>query len=196
MPAAGVFLPATRELRAVLRGAYTAAAPVLSGNGLITGQYHAPIFDFLFPENLGVGNPPVPLNFNEFPFLANGTSGFSGVNVGQLNPFPAAVVPVPTCNPVVTPGPPTANAGAAQTVAGGALVTLNGSASTDPSALALAFAWTQTVGPAVVLNSTTTAKLRLVGCRQSRTNPITASRNNGNCNVMISGCTCGRSSVA
>ncbi len=157
MPATGVFLPATREMRAVLRGAYTAAAPVISGNGLITGQYHAPIFEFLFPENLGVGNPPVPLNFNEFPFLANGTGGFNGVNVGQLNPFPAAVVPIPTCNPVVTPGPPTANAGAAQTVAGGAPVTLNGSASTDPSALALAFAWTQTAGPAVALNSATVA---------------------------------------
>ena len=40
-------------MRAVIHGAYTAGAPIISGNGLITGHYNAPIFDFLFPENLG-----------------------------------------------------------------------------------------------------------------------------------------------
>src|SRR5262245_44424109 len=52
--------------------------------------------------------------------------------------------------------PPTANAGADQTVAPGAAVTLNGSG-TDPDGGALTFAWSQTSGTAVVLSSTTTA---------------------------------------
>jgi len=162
LPPAGTFLPATREMRAVLRGAYNELAPVISGNGLITGQYRAPIFDFLFPENLGIGNPPVPLNFIDFPFLVNGTGGFNGVNVGQLSPWPGTGAPAPQCGapqpppPPVTP-PPTANAGLAQTTVTGALVTLDGTASSDPSLLAISFAWTQTAGPIAVLNSAAVA---------------------------------------
>ena len=162
MPAAGVFLPATRELRAVLRGAYTAATPVISGNGLITGQYHAPIFDFLFPENLGVGGPPVPLNLVDFPFLVNGTGDFGGLRVGQLTPWPGAVQVSPQCGspqapPPPAPLPPTANAGLNQITFSGVPVTLNGTGSSDPAGLALSFAWTQTGGPGVVLNSATVA---------------------------------------
>jgi len=162
LPAAGTFLPATRMMRSVLRGAYTAAAPVMSGNGLITGQYAAPIFDFLFPENLGVGNPPVPLNFAEFPFLANGTGAFNGVNVGQLSPWPSTIAVVPVCGgpqfpPPPVPVPPVANAGLAKTVGSGAFVALDGTGSSDPSALAITYAWTQTAGPAVTLNSTAVA---------------------------------------
>ena len=162
MPPAGTFLPATREMRAVLRGAYTAGAPVVSGNGLITGQYKAPIFDYLFPENLGIGNPPVPLNFIDFPFLVNGTGGFNGVNVGQLAPWPGSVIVAPVCGgpqppPPPVPVPPVANAGVAQTTTSGNLVALDGTASSDPSALAITYAWSQTAGPAVLLNSTTVA---------------------------------------
>ncbi len=162
MPPAGTFLPATRNMRAVLRGAYTAAAPVMSGNGLITGQYNAPIFDFLFPENLGVGNPPVPLNFAEFPFLYNGTGGFNGVNVGQLSPWPSTIAVTPVCGvppppPPPVPVPPIANAGLAQTVGSGAFVALDGTGSSDPSFLAIKYAWTQTAGTAVILNSTAVA---------------------------------------
>ncbi len=162
MPPAGTFLPATRNMRAVLRGAYTAAAPVMSGNGLITGQYQAPIFDFLFPENLGIGNIPVPLNFIDFPFLVNGTGGFNGVNVGQLAPWPgstvvAAVCGVPPPPPPPVPVPPIANAGLAKTVGSGAFVALDGTGSSDPSFLAITYAWTQTAGPAVALNSNAVA---------------------------------------
>ncbi|MCX6549042.1 MAG: hypothetical protein NTW40_13530 [Acidobacteria bacterium] len=162
LPPAGTFLPATREMRAVLRGAYAAAAPLMSGNGLVTGQYKAPIFDYLFPENLGIGNPPVPLNFIDFPFLVNGTGGFNGVNVGQLAPWPGSVVVAPVCGGPQPPPPPVAvppiaNSGLAQTTTSGALVALDGTGSSDPSALALTYAWSQTAGPAALLNSTAVA---------------------------------------
>jgi hypothetical protein len=51
---------------------------------------------------------------------------------------------------------PTANAGAAQSVASGAVVTLNGSG-TDSDGTIASFAWTQTAGGAVTLSSTSTA---------------------------------------
>ena len=51
---------------------------------------------------------------------------------------------------------PTANAGAAQTVAGGSTVTLDGSG-TDAEGAPLTYAWTQTGGQAVALSNSTTA---------------------------------------
>jgi hypothetical protein len=52
---------------------------------------------------------------------------------------------------------PTANAGADQTVASGAAVSLDGTGSTDPENDALTYAWTQTGGPAVTLTGANTA---------------------------------------
>ncbi len=71
---------------------------------------------------------------------ANASSAASTVNV-TVNPPPNT--------------PPTANAGSPQTVSGGALVTLNGSASSDPDGSIASYAWTQTAGTAVTLSSTT-----------------------------------------
>lgn len=53
--------------------------------------------------------------------------------------------------PVGTNTPPTANAGADQTVAAGAQVTLSGSASADSDGTITNYNWTQTAGPAVTL---------------------------------------------
>ena len=53
---------------------------------------------------------------------------------------------------------PVANAGVAQTVTSGALVTLNGSGTDADAGTVLTFAWTQTAGPAVTLSSSTAAK--------------------------------------
>lgn len=59
---------------------------------------------------------------------------------------------------VNAPEPPVASAGAPQTVASGAAVGLDGSASTDPAGKTLTYAWTQTAGPTVALNGATAAK--------------------------------------
>jgi hypothetical protein len=154
MNQAGTFLPPTREVRAVIEGqqgqvpgqpgAQTAA------NGLFFGQYHAPILEYIFPENVP-GMPIVPNNFEAIPFLAcGGFTSSAGTLAGPLQPWPGAVAPA--C--ANAPSAPVASAGAAQTVASGAAVTLAGSATgTAP----LAFAWAQTAGPAVALSDPTAA---------------------------------------
>ncbi|MFL5301210.1 MAG: PKD domain-containing protein [Anaeromyxobacteraceae bacterium] len=151
LPAAGTFLPVTREMFARIR---SAGNPTVSG-GLLAGVYRAPIGEYLFPENLGIGNPPVPLPLQEFPFLSKGTGPWpgNGALVGQLNPWPGKVAPA-TAHCALPPTlPPVADAGQAQSAVSGQLVVLNGSASTDPNGLPLTYAWTQTAGPAVTLSS-------------------------------------------
>ncbi len=54
--------------------------------------------------------------------------------------------------------PPVAVAGPPQSVAAGATVTLDGSASSDPDGSVAAFQWSQTAGPSVTLSSPGTAK--------------------------------------
>jgi hypothetical protein len=75
-----------------------APSPMLTGgNGLLSGQYHAPMFTFQFPD-APPGFPSIPNNFNDIPFLVNGEGG--NPSAGPLNPQPP-VCPlaggVPTC---------------------------------------------------------------------------------------------------
>jgi hypothetical protein len=75
-----------------------APSPKLTGgNGLLSGQYHAPMFTFQFPD-APPGFPSIPNNFNDIPFLVNGEGG--NPSAGPLNPQPP-VCPlsggVPTC---------------------------------------------------------------------------------------------------
>jgi hypothetical protein len=56
----------------------------LVANGLNAGQYAAPVFEFIFPENVKPGDPIVPADFWHLPFLANG----EGPDVAPLTPTP------------------------------------------------------------------------------------------------------------
>jgi hypothetical protein len=55
-----------------------------AANGLFAGQYLAPNFLFIFPENVVAGDPIVPFNFWDMGFLVNG----EGPGTGPLIPRP------------------------------------------------------------------------------------------------------------
>jgi hypothetical protein len=170
----GNYLPPTRDM-AVASRTLTGGAPIgsvnipLIANGLQGGYYQAPTFAFIFPENFGVGNPQVPIAFQEFPFLVNGSgpytsAGFTAAaaaqataTVGQLNPWPSFNAPPASCTLGLTLlQPPVPNAGPPQTVTSGSTVNLDGSGSSDPNVPALPsinYTWVQIAGPAVSLQN-------------------------------------------
>jgi hypothetical protein len=169
----GNFLPPSRNV-AVATRTLSGGAPLdtvmptirLTANGLKAGYYTAPDFSFIFPENLILGSLQIPLAFQEFPFLANGSGpyvpflsadGLSVGNVGQLNPWPGLTAPPALANSVGTSliQPPVANPGPSQTVGSGQLVTLSGALSADPNvpALPLVYTWAQLSGPPVALQN-------------------------------------------
>ena len=183
MNAANTFLPPTREVRAVIGAstdgtkapAFTApitpASPT-AANGIVYGQYHAPIAAYIFPEQLP-GMAPIPENnFNTIPFLASGGyTSSAGTLVGQLNPWPSNVTVIQPCTVL-----PVANAGGSYTVASGGTVTLNGSGSApDPI---LTYTWAVAPGtlsnpaisnpvytaPVVAVTTTATATLTVTTC--------------------------------
>ena len=164
MPPTGSFLPPTRMVRAVIPGAWDPLVNAVSGNGLLYGQYQAPILEYLFPENQP-GTPVPANNFEAFPFLTKGSGplpgGLATDIVGQLSPWPGAFA-VAKCDgsfpPPPPPQPPVADAGPAQAVPSQLLVTLNGNGSFDPNGgVITAYSWVQTVGSAVTLSSSTVA---------------------------------------
>lgn len=176
-PSSGIFLPPPRNLRATMsdpRGVagarfVTANLPPKPGStvpqGLETGQYNAPIFTYIFPENLVIGGPPIGANFNDFPFLANGSGNYTGMSgqagvIGQLSPWP--LIPAPTVSCAAGTGgtgtlfnPPQVVASASSaSVNSGALVTLSATA-TDlnlPAQNPVTLSWT---GPSGVALSST-----------------------------------------
>ena len=150
-PPAGQFIPPTREVRAVITGlsqfqpgtitpnpasqipvagapacTYTPAgavivSPCTTANGIFYGQYHAPIGEYIFPENVP-GTPVPENNFNTITFLAyGGYQSITGVQAGQLSPWPSSVTP-----PALVCATPTMN-GAPYNVANGGSVQLSGS---------------------------------------------------------------------
>ena len=150
----GVFLPPTREVRAVLEGQQGqvpgSASAITAANGIFFGQYHAPILEYVFPENVP-GSPIVANNFEALPFLAcGGGRSSAGTLVGPLVPWPGAQAPV--C--AGAPAGPALGAIADQVVASGATVTLHATATGSPP---LSFAWTQTGGPTVALSDPSVA---------------------------------------
>ena len=141
-PPTGNFLPPPREVRAVIEGAWTpstTAASTGGANGLMAGQYHAPILEYIFPENIP-GTPPPPNNFETMPFLAQGGyTSAAGTRVGQLFPWPGKQAP----NACV--GPSVQVPAAAFDVASGATnVPLTATAAGSGQ---LTYAWTQDGAP-------------------------------------------------
>ena len=104
----GAFLPPTRNYRAISRtmcarstGPGTlchldgGAPQTPVANGLVAGQYLLPNFEFIFGENLTFGQPLIPNNLQDLPFLFCGSGpadgpGSSSPIVGQLDPAPWA----------------------------------------------------------------------------------------------------------
>ncbi|HZS27516.1 MAG TPA: hypothetical protein VFB76_09820 [Candidatus Angelobacter sp.] len=163
VPAGGNFLPPARVVGVQID--FPPPAIYNPALGIIAGRYVAPDFTFIFPENLAVGDPPVPLNFSDLSFLVNGQgpwNGFSNQPIGQLNPWPGLPAPSLTCTSTGGGGggTPTASASASFTssatpIVAGTVVTLN-SAGSSPSTGP--FVWTQINSgndPAVTLNTPT-----------------------------------------
>jgi hypothetical protein len=139
-PPSNSFLPPTREVRAVIQGAWVPGQVTTAANGLIFGQYHAPMADYRFPENLP-GQPVVENNFNSIPFLSSGGyTSSAGTLVSVLNPWPSSTPPPP---PVCTQAP-VAVTGGPYTAASGGSITLNGSATTNDTPVT--FLWSATLG--------------------------------------------------
>jgi hypothetical protein len=151
MPIAGTFLPAVREMRVELAGNTHA----LNANGLVTAAYQAPIYDFIFAEG-AIGAVNIANNFQEFPFLAQGSGPLDGGPVvGQLQPWPGSVAPTPAA--CATTGVIIASAGADQTVNSGSLVSLSARMTRNTLGVSVSYTWTQLGGPAVTCNGASTA---------------------------------------
>ena len=175
LPNSGAFLPATRELRVVTRTMCGGGATIctfagqdqLAANGIMAGQYHAPNFEFVFAENLILGDATVSANFQDLPFLYCGSGRMDGNGplVRQLDPAPwAAPMPTPAFAATLCPGEPTVGAvavsnpdlpptitlfpSAAITVNAGASVFLSASA-TDTTGMPISINWVQSSGSSI-----------------------------------------------
>lgn len=77
-----------------LRVSVPTAITVGVANGLTSGQFDAPVNEFIFAENTFFGDPLVPFNFHRFCHLAVGSGPLTtagrtaGPTVGQLTPWP------------------------------------------------------------------------------------------------------------
>jgi hypothetical protein len=123
---------------------------VITMNGLVAGEYTAPNFEFILPENRGIGSPIVPGNFETMAFLTQGSGPRSGGYTGQLSPWPGEAAPVRNACAVVA---------ADQVVKGGSVVTLDGSqsvAANVPANTTVSYKWAQVGGSTVALNGSTT----------------------------------------
>ena len=147
------FLPPTREVHAVsLNGTPidSTGKVVATMNGLTSGQYQAPNFEFILPENLGIGSPMIPANFENMPFLVQGSGPWrGGAYTGQLSPWPGSAVAARNACAVVSPS---------LTVMSGATATLDGSPSVAANAPngAVTYQWTQLSGTSVSLTNANT----------------------------------------
>lgn len=180
LPNSGAYLPATREVRVVTRTMCgdpffncllenVSESDSIAANGILAGQYHAPNFEFIFAENLILGDAVVPANLQDLTFLYCGsgplgtpTAGNSGPVVGQLDPAPwAPPMPTPAFAATLCSGAPVVGAAAVTaqavppviTLFPSAALTVNSTSSvflsasaTDASGLPIAINWAQSGG--------------------------------------------------
>jgi hypothetical protein len=118
-----------------------------------------PDFDFIFPENHRLGDPIIPNNFQDMPFLAQGSGPLFGISgntiVGQLTPWPGNTAP-PTVTCTAAGGfVPLVSAGIDFAVNPGLSEALAGTVKQDPNATFPTISWAQTLGPPAGLSPTT-----------------------------------------
>jgi hypothetical protein len=151
----GQFMPPTREMIIQSHTGQTPASdpfdPAFPGfavgvaNGLGSGQYRLPNFDFIFPENFVLGNPIIPNNFQDLPFLAQGSGPLfgSGSIVGQLTPWPGSPAPAAVSCSAAGGFAPLVSAGIDFAAATNLVESLAGTLKQDPNATAPTITWAQ-----------------------------------------------------
>jgi hypothetical protein len=118
VPAVGNFAPPTRNFRIVSRTLCNSKTmpcylpksyqdPKNSvgkySNGLIAGQYNAPNFDYIFAENLFLGDPVLPNNFQDLAFLSCGSGPLTTATAGANPPLVGVLDPAPWAAPMPAP---------------------------------------------------------------------------------------------
>jgi hypothetical protein len=117
-PLSGSFTPPTRNVRIVSRTlCKSKTQPCFIppayldpnnpagkyANGLVAGQYNAPNFEYIFAENLFLGDPVLPNNFQDLPFLACGSGPLTTVTAGSNSPIVGPLDPAPWAAPMPAP---------------------------------------------------------------------------------------------
>jgi hypothetical protein len=72
-------------------------------DGLVAGQYNAPNFEFIFAENLFLGDPVLPNNFQDIPFLSCGSGPLTTATAGDYPPIVGPLDPAPWAIPMPAP---------------------------------------------------------------------------------------------
>ncbi|MGZ4994543.1 MAG: PKD domain-containing protein [Methylobacter sp.] len=163
----GTFMPPTRNY--VMKSQTQSVDPTTGlpidltvANGIVAGQFLLPNFEYIFPENHTIGDPFLPMNFQDLPFLAQGSGPVDGFGtattspiLSQLDPWPGSVIPTKaTC--AAGGVAPIISAGTATTVLSGASVTLGGTMTQDPNGGVPTIAWTAPAGITLTNASTLT----------------------------------------
>lgn len=157
----GDFMPPTRNYVMTSRTIQLDAngEPVLVANGIANGHFLLPNFEYIFPENHRLGDPLIPFNFQDLPFLAKGSGPVDGFGttspiLGQLSPWPGTPTPSPV-NCATAGASPIVNAGPDISAGANAQVTLTGAVTwdvnSDPGSRVVQ--WTQVAGPTVTLTN-------------------------------------------